>query len=273
MRLLGCVALALLWACDSGKKEADASVDGAITDTRTDLGSDLGEAGPSSIDAGPPLLTVAPGAIFLQTTAPGGDSPWASLQIRNLGGSPTGELVMSLSGSGITPLTLHRENCMAGLFPARGCTIYISFEPKDVRPAPDLGAEYHATLTIADSEPSGLLATVDITAVAIVPSIGMAIVGPPDLGTVPLGTVGDSLPFILVNTASSDSGWLRLSLSSPQFLKTADLCSGYSLAPAGTCSFAVQFVPATLGFQWAILTVQGSAADTVASEIISGNGR
>jgi hypothetical protein len=273
MRPLACAAWVLILACDSGNRTTHAGTDGAIADGgRSNLGDDTEETGASNIDAGPPQLVVTPTTLFLQAMSPIGAWDSASLVIANPGGSPTGPLLASLSGPDVADFSLHRENCPSGLAPGQRCTSWIDFQPEDVQPDPNLGAEAHATLTIADSEPSGLVATVDITAVTLVASEGLALVGPPDMGKVQLGAAGDSLPFIVVNTGSDDSGALRISLSSPQFAKTVDQCSGNSLASAETCSFAVQFVPANLGFQWAILTIQGSAEHMVASEIVSGNG-
>jgi hypothetical protein len=269
-----CATLALVFACAGDKKAGNTDVDGGVTDSgEVDLGDDTGEAGGSSIDAGPPQLTASPTSIFLQATATLTDWPWASTVVANPGESATGPLLMSLAGPGSEQFELHRENCPVNLAPGRRCTIFLMFQTSDVPPNPDVGSEAHVTLTIADSGPSGrgLTATVDITVVTIVTSEGLAILGPPDMGSVQLGTTGASLPFIVVNTGSSDSGALQISLSSPQFEKAADLCSGYSLAGAGTCSFAVRFVPTDLGFNWAILTVQGSEQLMVASSIISGN--
>jgi hypothetical protein len=268
------LVFALFFACAGDKKAIGTDADGSVTDSgKVDLGDDIGETGGSSIDAGPPQLTASPTSIFLQATATVGDWPAASIVVANPGESATGPLLMSLAGPGSEQFELHRENCPTDLAPGRRCTVFLIFHTSDVPPDPDVGSEAHVTLTIADSGPygRGLTATVAITVVTIVPSEGLAILGPPDMGKVQLGATGASLSFIVVNTDSSDSGVLQISLSSPQFEKSADLCSGYSLAGGGTCSFAVRLVPADLGFGWAILTVQGSKQHMVASAIVSGN--
>jgi hypothetical protein len=271
MRPALCAALAVLFACD-GSKHATV-VDGAISDRGdSNLGNDTGETGGVDIDAGPPQLTVSPSRIFLQATTTDGRWPLGTVVLKNPGESPTGPLVMSFAGPNREAFELHRQNCPGGLSPSGACAVFVLFHAPDVLPQPEVGSEAHATLTIADSEASGLAGTVDITAVTVVPSEGLAIIGPPDMGVVRLGTTGDSLPFIVVNTGTSDAGTLRTSISSPQFVITLDLCSGYSLASVGTCSFAVQFAPATPAFQWAVLTVQGSAEHMLASEIVTGSG-
>ena len=274
MRLSICAALALVLACDGGKRAVDAGIDSSAGDSgKGDLVDDWVATETSGIEAGPPQLVVSPASIFLQATTPMGAFDSASFVIENPGGAPTGPLLFSLSVPDTSNLTLHPENCLAGLSPGARCTAYLYFEPIDVDPDPALGAETDATITIADSALSGPVATIDVTAVAMVPSEGLAILGPPDMGAVHPGTRSDSLPFMVVNTGYSNSGMLRLSLSSSQFVRTEDQCSGNSLASADTCSFAIQFAPADLGFRWAILTVQGATESMVASEILSGSRR
>jgi hypothetical protein len=274
MRLAIYAALALVFSCDAGKKAVEAGVDSGGSDRgEGDRANDTGTTGISGMDVGPPQLVVSPASIFLQATTPVGALDSASFVIENPGGAPTGPLLLSMSVPDTTNLTLYPENCLAGLPPGGRCTAFLLFEPIDMDPDPALGAEIDATITISDSALSGLVATVEATAVALVPSEGLAILGPPDMGSIRPGSISGSLPFMVINTGSSNSGTLQLSISSPQFVKTVDQCSGNSLASADTCSFEIQFVPANLGFQWAILTAQGSAGSMVASEILSGSGQ
>jgi hypothetical protein len=239
-------------------------------------GSDLGSDGQASEDGDsdgglaptPALLTVTPTQAFLQTTA--GTLVYLAVDVKNTGGLPTGPLLMSMTGPDAAQFQIMRENCPGGLAPGRSCGVFLTFVPPDTPPDPNLGAQANATLVVADSEASASVVTVDIGVTILVPSYGLTILGPADMGTVPLGGNGANLPFIVVNTGTNEFGPLQVSISSSQFTKTADACSGNSLASAATCSFSVLFSPTGLGAPRAILTVQGSANDEVASEIIAG---
>ena len=271
MKLTIYVAMSLMLACDSGRETSDASVDTGMADIgSSDMGRDGQTSEASGIDGGlaPAQLTVSPTRAFAQTTTD--TSVNLTVVVSNTGGLPTGPLLMSMTGPDALEFQLFRDNCPAGLDPGRSCAIFVDFQPSDISPDPNTGAEASAALVVADSESPDAVFTVDMEVTILVPSEGLSILGPPDMGTVSLGDSGANLPFIVVNTGNNESGPLQVSISSSQFGKTADACSGTSLASTATCSFSVQFSPTGFGAQRAIVTVQGSANDGVASEIIGG---
>jgi hypothetical protein len=277
MRQTITIAVALILACDGGRKSNDASADAGMADTG---GSDMGNEGRASkdsdidsdIDGGlaptSAQLTVTPTQALLQTTAD--TSANLAVLVKNTGGLATGPLLMSMAGPDASEFQIFRENCPTGLDPGRSCAVFLTFEPPTISPDPNLGAQATARLMVVDSEASGSAVTVDIGVTILVASDVLAILGPTDMGTVPLGGSGANLPFIVVNTGTNESGPLQVSISSSQFGRTADACSGSFLASAATCTFSIQFSPTELGVQRAIVTVQGSANDGVASELIVG---
>jgi hypothetical protein len=265
------MAVAVLLGCDGGNTRNDTGVDATATvadatssDARPDADSDIGIDGGDS----PARLAVTPTHASLQSIA----GRWTSLYVivENTGGAPTAPLLMSMSGPDADKFRFMRDNCPGGLDPGRRCTVFVDFEDPEAFPDPVFGLQESATLTVVDPGSAGSQVTVYIEVVVLVASRGLAILGPPDMGTVEMGSAGPSLPFIVANTGTGESGPLRVSLSSPQFVKTDDACSGSSLAVAATCPFAAQFVPASPGAAWAILSVESARLDMVASEIIYG---
>jgi hypothetical protein len=265
------MAVAVLLGCDGGNPGNDTGVD-AIATTVDATSSDAGQGVDSDIgidgSGSPARLAVTPTHALLQSIA--GRWTMLSVVVENLGGTPTAPLLMSMSGPDANKFQIMRDNCPGGLDPGRRCTVFVDFEDPGAFPDPVFGLQESATLTVVDPVSADSQVTVDIDVVVLVASRGLAILGPPDMGTVEMGTAGPSLPFIVANTGTNESGPLQVSLSSQEFVKTDDACSGSSLAVAATCSFAAAFVPATPGSAWAILSVQSPRLDMVASEIISG---
>jgi hypothetical protein len=270
------VGIALMLGCDGGKSTGDAAgvdaiateADAAKPDSRGP--DDTGSGG--GIDGGlaPARLTVTPAHALLQSIAGG----WTGLTVtvKNTGGVPTDSLLMSMTGPDADKFQIMRGNCPAGLAAGERCAVFLGFEHRYAYPPLPFGFQESATLTVVDPGPAGSAVTVDVDVIVLVASDNLAILGPPDMGTAKVGATGSNLPFIVANTGTSESGALQVSLSSPDFVKTDDACSGSSLAVAATCSFAVRFVPSAPGSAWAILTVQSPRLDIVASEIISGTG-
>ncbi len=289
MRLTACLLATLVVACGGGKAVSDAVVDtsaaadGGVADEASEgpaldgadneAGDDIGTSETGGIDGGisnVAQLTATPSHASIHTTVD--DSPSLIVEIKNTGGVASGPLIPSLIGPDADRFEVFENSCsnQSGLQPGNTCSIFVTFDTRDLAPDPTLGTEANATLVVADSGPGGSVATTDIAITLVVASNGLSILGPPDMGTIPLGAAGASLTFIVANTGSADSGPLVVSLSSPELVESADTCTGNSLPMAATCSFAVQFLPTTLGTRWAVLTVQDSAGSSLASEFISG---
>ena len=80
-----------------------------------------------------------------------------------------------------------------------------------------------------------------------------------DFGTVTVGTrLRKAVTVRNDGTENLTSGIITLAGTNPdQFRRpgTKDLCSGQTLAPAGTCTVAVKFAPSNVGPQSAILVI------------------
>jgi hypothetical protein len=265
--LLTCLMTVLFMGCTGSKNVGEAGTEIGNSDNgKSDRGSDIDLDG--GLDPKPAKVTISPDHTMFWLNV---DQNWASLDfmIENTGELPTGPLAMAVTGSSAADFTLHRENCREGIDPGRRCSIFLFYQGSAISPDPTHGTEVTAFLTITDSESVGSTITVPITLIILVSSEGLVLIGPPDMGTVGLNTSSASLSFMVMNIGEGDSGSLQVSSSSPQFGLGLDSCSGNFLAIGDTCNFYLQFSPMSLGLQWTVLTVQGSAG-MIASEVMSG---
>jgi len=259
---------------DGGRDAAFDFADSSTPDVgASDLASDVSATDVGAVDGGaipdPAKVSVSPTSVVIRATAD--DYVAAILQTKNSGGSATGPLVLSLVGPDADSFHVDLNFPENGLPPGGSGNIGVAVNTPIAPPDPVLGTILTATLVIVDSGPGGSMATAYITAFIIPASRDLTIVGPADMGTVALGESSASRSFWVVNSSTVDSGPLRVSLSTPELAITADACTGTSLPASAMCSFSVQFSPTGLpGAHWAILTVQGTSEDMIASEFISG---
>ena len=280
MRRMAGIVAAFALACgggsasDGGRDAAFAFADSSTADVgASDLASNASATDAGAIDGGTipsqAKLTVSPTSVVIRATAD--DNVAAVLQTKNSGGSPTGALLLSFVGPDADRFQVDFNVPEDGLLPGGGGNLGIAVNTPIAPPDPVLGTILTATLVIVDSGPGGSMATAHVTVFMIPASRNLTIVGPADMGTVALGESGASRSFWVVNSGTVDSGPLRVSLSTPELAITADACTGASLPASAMCSFSVQFSPTDLpGIHWAILTVQGTSEDMIASEFISG---
>ena len=279
MRRLACIGAVFALACggastsDGGRDAAFAFADSSTPDVgASDPASDASATDVGAVDGGAmpsqAKVSVSPTSVVIRATAD--DYVAAVLQTKNSGGSPTGPLVLSFVGPDADRFHVDFNSPEAGLPPGGSGNLGVAVNTPIAPPDPVLGTTLTATLVIVDSGPGGSMATAHITAFIIPASRDLTIVGPADMGTVALGESGASRSFWVVNSSTVDSGPLRVSLSTPEFAITADACTGTSLPASAMCSFSVQFSPTDLpGIHWAVLTVQGTSEDMIASEFIS----
>jgi hypothetical protein len=277
MRILTCLVATLALACGGVNHASDGG--GDVAEARDPTEVPVADRAPSADEAGaldgdvvpsPAKLTVTPTRIRIRTNTNNVRSGSAAIQ--NAGDSPTGPLVASFIGTDADTFGVMWLRGQEGLAPGEKGDFAITYDTSALTVDPVHGATLTATLVIADSGPGGSVAAVDVSIVIIVASRGLAIVGPPEMGTVALGTTGASLSFMVLNLDILSSGPLALSVSSTELSIADDTCTGTSLPPAEMCWFSLRFSPTAVGARWAILTAQGTEGDMVASQFISGMG-
>ena len=103
----------------------------------------------------------------------------------------------------------------------------------------------------------------------LTPAIGNA------FGNQFVGTSSSPVTFTLHNLGTADLHVSTATLGSPnpgQFTISNDLCSGQTVAPAGTCTVDVAFAPTSVGAKTASLDIASDATNGTVSVPLSGTG-
>ena len=210
----------------------------------------------------PAKLVITPDKASFQTQS-GTQSAAVTFGVANSGGLPTGQIAATLTGTNADQFAITVPGCLAPLAGASGCSLQVVCNPTSV-------GTKSANLTIADS--SGVAASVAaaLTCVSVGPAT-LTVTGTTNLGSVLIGSTGTAQAFTVKNTGSTASGTLTITVSDPEFVMSADTCTGTSLAAAGTCTVNVALKPAAAGSLGAILNV-ANAGGTPGSLQLSGIG-
>jgi hypothetical protein len=179
-----------------------------------------------------------------------GQSVSQTFTLQNSGGSATGALAITLTGS--SAFTKTGDTCTAvALGPSKTCRVTVSYSPSGA------GANNTATLSATAKKPVSS-ASITLTGSGAAPPPNL-VIGPPavsganwyeySLGAVHPGDVRTQ-SFVVTNTGTGSTPPLLMICGSshvpfpcegfqPGLALTADTCTGASLAPGETCSFEV----------------------------------
>jgi hypothetical protein len=184
--------------------------------------------------------------------------------VTNVGGAPTGVLTTAtLGGPNAGDFAITDNKCVVPLAPLATCAIQVVFKPTLV------GAET-ATLTVTDATVGSTPATATLIGTAIAPAM-LAITGVQDLGIVTVGETGTASIYTLANSGGTASELLLVASVDAQFVVGNDMCTGFALAVAATCTFTVTFTPGAEGVRTTVLTAK-SGAEVAAQKQIQGTG-
>ncbi len=193
------------------------------------------------------------------TTAP------AIFTITNTGGSTSGTISAITTGADAAAFNVMSSTCTT-LAAAGTCTVNVTFTSS-------MPGAHTASLVVSASPGGAVMATLDAAGV----SFGALAISPstfafPDQA---VNTTGASTQvFTITNGGCVTTGVFSVTPggSDPiQFVKTADSCSGVTLAPSTSCSFTIAFHPTTTGAKTASFVVTGNPGGEV-SAAVSGNG-
>jgi hypothetical protein len=200
-------------------------------------------------------LTIAPTTEDFGAVTSGQTSTPTPFTIRNSGGTATGSLNVSITGSDNVHFSLAQDHCTGQPLVAGGsCQVQVVFAPTAV------GAR-SATLTA--SAPMGGTATAQLTGTAV--ASGALAITPTaqDFGRVVAGQSSGETTFSVKNGGGAITALLSVSVGGTdgtQFTRTADACSGATLAPSAICAIKVRFTPTSPGMKSATLTVSGAGS-------------
>jgi hypothetical protein len=203
----------------------------------------------------PAKLVVSPSSPQSLVATVGQPSSPVVFGVSNSGDLPTGALTVAVTGLNKADFVATPGTGCTLIAPlGASCTISVVFTPTAVTTT----AAESATLTLTDTGTGASTVSVTLSGTAYPLSNLQITPATTDMGTVLVGSTGAVTTFTVTNSGGSASGALTVSLSSAEFVNANDTCSGTSLAPAGTCTIAVQLKPTSAGGKSATLLVAGT---------------
>jgi hypothetical protein len=243
-----CTISARLAVGSPGDKSATLSVTssaGSVVATLSGIGLSPGNLSisPSSRDFAPRQLNTTSAA--------------QSFTITNLGGSATGTLATSLSGSGASNFAINSDNCNTTTLAASGsCTVSVTFTPT-------AAGSTSATLIVTGA-PGGSVSGA-LTGSGLAPANLTATPSQHDFGQVVTNN-NSTVSIQINNTGGVASGTVSTSIGgtdTSQFaIVTPNACAGVAIAPGGSCTLQVRFTPTSSGNKSASLNISASPGGT-----------
>jgi hypothetical protein len=201
------------------------------------------------------LAFQAPATVSAGTPV-GTSSSTISFTLVNSGGSSTGALTVT-PGNDTTQFAVDNQ-CALPLAAASTCKINVVFRPTTA------GAK---TLTLTVTDAAAPLTSVVATANGVAtPQGSLTLTGTGSFGSVAVGATSAPAVFTVSNPAGqTDIAGLKITVTDPQFVVTADGCSGLTLATGKSCTVSVVFTPSAAGSVGANLSA--SAPGTPAASL------
>ncbi len=204
----------------------------------------------------PVELAITPATADFGTIGVGTTSPGTVFTVENFGAQETGTLAATISGSGASAFAITQNTCTT-LGTAESCATTVVCSP------PTIGQKT-ATLTASDGTEM-VSAALECNATSP-PSI---IVSPSStsFGNVVVGAVSTNTTFTITNPGTTTTGLFTLATSGTdptQFAISQDTCSGASLAPSASCTFAVRFTPTSAGNKSGSIVASATPGGTAA---------
>jgi hypothetical protein len=229
---------------EGGSEAPDAGAD-PVPDVAADLAAAVEAGQPPAGDGSAPVaeLFIYP-AVQRFSTAVGEQSARTRLVVGSLGTVSTGVPVVALTGEHPSEFAVVGHTCTAPLTPHGNCGVEVIFRPTSF-------GERTATLTVTAS-PGGT-GTAKLVGFGFVPEAPDPEPRSLDFGTVAVGTTSQAMVMKLPNHGSAASPPIMVSLSSVEFVKSHDTCSGASVPPLGSCVVAVQLRPMSRGAKSAVI--------------------
>jgi hypothetical protein len=208
----------------------------------------------------PAKLVISPAVAPLVATSvglPGSPIPFG---VTNSGDLPTGAIVVTVTGANAKDfIATPSAGCTLIAPLATACTISVVFNPAAASAALEA-----AILNVSDTGLAGSTVSVALSGTAYSASLLAITPATSDLGSVAVGSAGAVTTFTVTNTGDTASDALVVSLSTAEFVKASDTCSGLTLAAkTGTCTVGVQLKPASAGAKTAILQIGGASLPAV----------
>ena len=211
----------------------------------------------------PASLTISPASAAFPGVV-GMTSDAVTFRVRNSGTASSGAISAALGGTGAVQFAMTDNQCSGVLAGGATCTIAVVYKPTGASSAT-------ASLTVTDATVGSTPATATLNGIGSPTIEQPPIIGAADLGSVTVGQAGIPAIYTITNNGGTASDLLTIGATDTQFAIGNDLCSGLALAGGKSCTFTVKFIPATVGFKTALLTVR-SGVTVVAQKPIQAAG-
>lgn len=199
--------------------------------------------------------TINPPTASLVSSVGGNDV--TTFTLANAGDSPTGELTAVIT-AGVSDFSIVSNDCTVALAPLAICKVQVAFKPS-------AAGVRTGTLTVTDKA-SGQSSTAALTGTSVAG-------GPPaitpslhDFGSVTVGAA-QTYSFTVKSYIGTGSDVLDVAGGSADFIIDGQTCKGFSLAPAGQCTFAVTFAPKSAGAKTSAVIVTQAGVATGTAQI------
>ena len=185
--------------------------------------------------------------------------------------SNTGNAALTITSIATSANFAESDNCAGSVAANSSCTINVTFTPTAT-------GTLNGTLTITDNSNgvAGTTQTVSLTGTGVAPA-PVAGISPSSLtfSNQSVGTTSASQPVTISNTgnAALNISAVTISGTNPSdFAKSADTCTGATVAPNNTCTVSVTFTPSATGSRSASLNFTDNASNSPQTVSLSGTG-
>lgn len=210
---------------------------------------------------------VATPSTAAMAAAPGETSAPIQINIGNIGGVSTGQVVVQFTGDKAADFRIVDDKCsITQISPNGTCTVTVSFAP-----AATVVATETVILTVTDKGPGLSSVNVSLTGTPTLPS-SLAITGGPSLGSVTRGTTGAEVLFTVTNSSATPSGGLTTSIGDANIIISSNTCATVATLNKGeTCTVGLKLNPAATATPTSIATLLTvSSASGKASASVTG---
>ena len=179
--------------------------------------------------------------------------------------SNTGSAALTISSIAGSANFGETNNCASGVAANGSCTINVAFTPTAT-------GTVTGTLTVSDNA-SGSPQTVTLSGTGIAPVAGLS--AQSLTFTEPVSTTSAAEMLTVTNTGSSNLNISTAAIGGTNpsdFAKSADTCTGATVAPTMTCAVSVTFTPSTTGSFKASLIFTDNAGGSPQTVTLSGTG-
>jgi hypothetical protein len=200
-----------------------------------------------------PNASVSPGSVSFGSQPVHTNSATTNITLSNTGSSNLSYASMDVTGANAGDFAVSDSDCRTAgvVLPGTSCTITATFVPTTT-------GSRTATITLHDGDPNNPTQTVTLSGTGTPSSVGFTPGSVTFVHPVVAGLPSPVHNVRITNTTNSNlpvSG-IKLAGANPKsFIRSADTCSGQSLAAGGSCTVHVEFAPTAAGRRTAFLRI------------------